>query len=161
MTIFQSSFVIIWLSRNSCSFHWRDTRFILISFRKEWLLFVYIILFRDFESERNSRSGKESGVNLHPYGQFRYDIFWWRYANELRTKRGSLTELRQYCTFLGLVETLTAADSPSWPSWKTSTTHTLEVGLKLRSLIRNSTQGAWRYASQESLNSMYWRKKKS
>ena len=63
-------------------------------------------------------------------------------------------------TFLGLVETLTAAVSPSWPSWNTSTTHTLLVGLKLRSRIKNSTHGAWRYASHESLNSIYCAKQK-
>lgn len=121
----------------------------------------YIVARFRNESERNCRSCREAGVNLPRYDKFRYNILWWLYAKEVRATRGNRSDLWQYCTFLGLVETLTAADSPSWPSWKTSTTQTLEVGLKLRSLIRNSTQGACRYASQESLNSMYWRQKKN
>ena len=46
-----------------------------ISYRNEWLFFVYMMLLRDFVPEWNSRLGTATGVNSRRYDSFWYDIF--------------------------------------------------------------------------------------
>lgn len=60
---------------------------------KEWLLFVYMILLRDFGSpEWNSRSVTETGLILRLYDSFRYVMFRWYHVN--RSIRGNRSEPR-------------------------------------------------------------------
>ena len=49
---------------------------------KEWFLFFYMILLRDFGCPVwNSRSVTETGVIVRLYDSFRYDIFKWYHVN--------------------------------------------------------------------------------
>ena len=64
-----------------------------ISHRNGWSFRIYMILFRDFVPEWNSRSGTTTGVNSRRGDSRRHDILWWYHVNKCRAMRGNRSEL--------------------------------------------------------------------